>query len=99
MLEFAKDNNYTCIDLNKLTMELYTKLGEERTKKFHMIFGPNEYSNYIEGKDDHSHLRYDGAVVIAEIFVKEVLKTNDPIKECFIDLNNAPEIDWEMLKD
>ena len=99
MLEFAKNNNYTCIDLNKLTMELYTKLGEERTKKFHMIFGPNEYSNYIEGKDDHSHLRYDGAVVIAEIFVKEVLKTNDPIKECFIDLDNAPEIDWEMLKD
>ena len=99
MLEFAKNNNYTCIDMNKLTMDLYTKLGEEKTKKFHMIFGPNEYINYIEGKDDHSHLRYEGAIMVAELFVREVLKTDDSIKECFIDLDNAPQIDWEMLKD
>ena len=99
MLEFAKNNNYTCIDLNKLTIDLYTKLGEEKSKKFHMIFGPNEYINYIEGKDDHSHLRYEGAIMVAELFVREVLKTDDPIKECFIDLDNAPQIDWEMLKD
>ena len=80
-------------------MELYTKLGEEKTKKFHLIFGPNEFSNYPEGKDDHSHLRYEGAIMIAEIFVREILKTNDPIKECFIDLYATPQIDWDMLKD
>ena len=52
MLEFAKENNYTCVDLCKLTMDLYNKLGEETSKKFHMIFGPNLYNTYIEGKDD-----------------------------------------------
>ncbi len=99
MLEFAKKNNYTCIDLNQLTMDLYTKLGEEKTKEFHMIFPKNTYNTYIEGKDDHSHLRYEGAIMVAEIFVRNILKTNDSIKECFIDLDNAPEIDWKMLKD
>ena len=99
MLDFCKKNNYTCIDLNKLTMDLYTKLGEEKTKDFHLIFPPNTYSTCIEGKDDHSHLRYEGAVMVAELFVREISKTNDLIKECFIDLDNAPEIDWKMLKD
>jgi len=99
MLDFCKKNNYTCIDLNKLTMDLYTKLGEEKTKDFHLIFPPNTYSTCIEGKDDHSHLRYEGAVMVAELFVREISKTNDLIKECFIDLDNAPEIDWSMLKD
>ena len=99
MLDFAKKYNYTCIDLNKLTIDLYTKLGEEKSKKFHMIFGPNIYNLYPEGKDDHSHLMYEGAVMVAELFVREILKTNDPIKSCFIDLDNQPEIDWNMLKD
>ena len=36
---------------------------------------------------------------VAELFVREIEKTNDPIKECFIDLNLKPEIDWAMLKD
>ena len=99
MLDFAKENNYTCIDLCKITMDIYNNLGEEKSKKSHMIFGPNLYNTYIEGKDDHSHLMYDGAVMVAEAFVREVSKTNDPIKDCFIDLNQAPQIDWNMLKD
>ena len=37
--------------------------------------------------------------MVAELFVREISKTNDLIKECFIDLDNAPEIDWAMLKD
>ena len=38
MLELCNKYNYTCVDLNKITMELYTSLGEEKSKKFHMIF-------------------------------------------------------------
>ena len=53
----------------------------------------------MDGKDDHSHLVYEGAIMIAQIFVREILKTNDPIKDCFIDLNNADPIDWKMLID
>lgn len=99
MLDFCKENGYTCIDLNKITMDLYTKLGEEVSKKFHMIFKPDTYSNYPEGKDDHSHLTYDGAVNIAYLFVEALAKTNDIMNECFINLKEVPEIDYKMLKD
>ena len=99
MLKFAKENNYTCIDMNKLTIDLYNKLGEEETKKFHMIFGPNIYETYPKGKDDHSHLMYDGAVRIAKTFVEAIQATSDPINECFLNLKEKEEIDFEMLKD
>lgn len=99
MLDFCKENNYTCIDLNKITMDLYTSIGEEASKKFHMIFGPNKFANYPEGKDDHSHLVMEGAVSIAYLFVKEISKTSDMIKECFIDLDAKGMIDFKMLID
>ena len=90
---------YRCIDLNTITRNLYNKLGEEATKKYHMIFPANMYRNYPEGKDDHTHLVYNGALMVAELFVKEIYKTNDPIKDCFLDLSQKEEIDWAMLKD
>ena len=99
MLELCKAHNFTCVDLNKITMELYTALGEEETKKFHMIFGKNIYNNYPDGKDDHSHLVLNGAVTIAHLFVREISKTNDPIKDLFIDLDAKDMIDFKMLKD
>lgn len=99
MLDFAKENGYTCIDLNRLTMELYTKLGEEETKKFHMIFPAGMYDAHPEAKDDHSHLRYEGALMIAELFVRAVEKTEDPIRECFLVLSEKEMIDEKMLID
>jgi len=99
MLDFCNKNNYTCIDLNKITMDLYTELGEEATKKFHMIFGPNKYPLYPNGKEDHSHLTMEGASTIAYLFVKEISKTNNPIKDLFIDLNAKDMVDFKMLID
>lgn len=99
MLEFAKKNNYVCIDLNTLTLDLYNKLGEEKAKNNYMIFPANTYENFIEGKNDTSHLRYEGAVAVAKLFVNGILKTNSPIKECFIDLEVKEEIDYKMLID
>lgn len=99
MIDFCNDNNYTCIDLNKLTIDLYSNLGEEASKKLHMIFPANTFKAYPEGKDDHSHLVFDGAKTICELFVMAIAKTNDPIKECFLDLGFDYKIDWEMLRD
>ncbi len=99
MIDFSLKNGYTCIDLNKRTIDLYNQLGEEESKKFHMIFGPNLYDAYKDGKDDHSHLVYEGAVMVAKLFVEEIQKTNDPINECFLNLKEKYEIDWNMLID
>jgi hypothetical protein len=37
--------------------------------------------------------------MVCELFVSSIKKTNDPIKECFLDLDYNFEIDYEMLKD
>ncbi|MDE6241709.1 MAG: rhamnogalacturonan acetylesterase [Anaeroplasmataceae bacterium] len=99
MLDFAKEYGYTCIDLNKLTIDLYNKLGEEESKKFHMIFPAGTYAAHPEAKDDHSHLVMEGALMVAETFVRALAKTSDPLKECFLDLQNKEPIDERMLID
>ncbi len=99
MLDFCKQYGYTCIDMNKLTIDLYNQVGEEESKKYHMIFPANTFKYYPEGKDDHSHLRYEGAIKIAELFVKAIAKTNHPINECFLDLSLVEQRDEVMLKD
>lgn len=99
MLDFAKEHHYTCIDLNQLTIDLYNRLGEEESKKYHMIFPKNAYAAHPEAKDDHSHLLFEGAMMIAETFVRALAKTNDPLKECFLDLNQKAPIDEKMLLD
>lgn len=99
MFKFAKENNIPCVDLNQMTLDLYNELGEEETKKFHMIFGPGLYETYPDGKDDSSHLRYDGAYMISKLFVKGLFETNSPLKEWFYNLNEKADIDWAMLID
>jgi lysophospholipase L1-like esterase len=99
LLELSKELNVTCIDMNKITMDIYEELGEEATKKFHMIFDKGVYQNYPEGKDDSTHLRFDGAVMVCQAFRKAIFNTNDPIKELFLDPSEIEEIDWAMLKD
>ena len=99
MLDFCKDNGYTCIDLNKLTMDHYNNIGEIESAKYHMIYPAGTYKTSPLAKDDHSHLRYEGALMVAELFVRAVLKTNHPIKECFLDLSEKEYIDEKMLID
>lgn len=99
MMKFARENNIVCVDLNQITLDLYNHLGEEKTKKFHMIFPANTYPNYMEGKDDGSHLRYEGAVCIAELFVKNLKKENTPLNDWFYDANEKQEVDLAMLVD
>lgn len=99
MLDFAKKNNIVCVDLNQITLDLYNHLGEEATKKFHMIFPKNMYPNYLDGKDDSSHLRYEGAYLIAELFVKNLKNFDTSLNDWFYDINERQEVDLAMLID
>ena len=99
MLEYAKKTNHTCVDMNQATIDLYNEIGEEESSKFHMIFGAGKYSLYPEGKDDHSHLVFNGALTIAKLFVDLISKTDDPINNVLLDLSKAPNVDWKMLID
>lgn len=99
MKKWADENGYVCIDLNQITLDLYNELGEEETKKYHMIFGKGIYPNYMDGKNDNSHLRIDGAMMISRLFVEALYKTTSPLKDYFYDVNNPEKVDQSMLID
>jgi len=98
MLNWANKNNYICIDLNKLTLDLYNQLGEEATKKFHMVFDKGIYKNYPNGLCDNSHLRMEGAIMVSDLFVKAIMQTNSAIKDFFINLDEIEEVNERMLE-
>lgn len=99
IIDYCKSSNHTCVDLFNYTLDLYNKIGETQSSKFHMILPASVYPTYPDGKDDHSHLLYEGAIMVAQAFVNLVYKTNDPIKSVLIDLNSQAVIDWNMLID
>ncbi len=75
LIKHAIAKNYHYVDLNKLSMDLYQKLGEEKTKEFHLIYKPKEYRRYPDGVNDNTHFNYEGAKAIAELLLKDLEKT------------------------
>ena len=71
VLELAKEENILCVDLNTLTRNHLEEFGEEESKRYFMNFSKGDYFG-IEPKEDDTHLRYDGAVMVARLFVSEM---------------------------
>ena len=42
--------------------KLVQEMGEPASRELYMVFAPNLYPNYPDGKEDNTHLRYLGAV-------------------------------------
>lgn len=61
------------IDLCAMSKELLEKTGEKESRKWFMYFPAGQYPNYPDGKEDNTHLRYEGAIVFAGM-VAEGLK-------------------------
>ena len=58
----ASRENLPLIDLTAASARLVQRLGEPASRELYMVFAPNLYPNYPEGKTDNTHLRYAGAV-------------------------------------
>lgn len=74
MEALAKKENVIYIDGTKLTKDALNKIGEKESRKFFMNFDPNIYENYPEGKEDNTHLRYEGAKFVCDLIVPELKK-------------------------
>ena len=48
-----------------LMMDL-AMLGDEKSRRYYMNFGKGEYPNFIDGKEDNTHLRPEGAIWVAK---------------------------------
>ncbi len=87
VIDLAKKNNFDYIDLFEKTREVVISEGEEKSKRFYMVFDKGLYESKPDGLNDNTHLRYDGAFMVANCFYKEMKRLN-LYPEIFIDLSN-----------
>ncbi len=83
MKDLASELNVPCIDLHNTTMNVLEKTGEQKSKMFFMNFNDDTYDG-MPCKDDDTHLRYDGAFMVAQCFYNEIKKINFR-KELFLE--------------
>ena len=67
MKDIADSEGVTFIEMSERTREYFNKVGEEESLKYFMNFGPGIYPNYPNGKEDNTHLRPEGAELIANM--------------------------------
>jgi lysophospholipase L1-like esterase len=85
MKEAAEKIGAYFIDLEQLTRADYERKGFDEDRRYIMYFGPNQYPNYPQGKEDTTHLRVEGAVNICFLLLPELKKIAE-IKPYLLDL-------------
>lgn len=98
MIELGNEIDVPVIDLCSISKDLIQAAGIENSKRWFMHLNPQEYINYPEGKEDNSHLQYDGAVTFAGIIAAELRKLGGIYEELLLPLNAQKE-DASLLKD
>lgn len=76
MMDLAEELNVNCIDLYKRTWEAVMAEGEQASRRFYMNFDARLYENKLDGSADDTHLRYEGAYMVANCFYKEMIRRN-----------------------
>jgi lysophospholipase L1-like esterase len=74
--EVAKEFNVPLVDLDKMSRDLYTRLGPVCTKLLFMQLEPGENPSYPEGQKDNTHFNEYGARRIAELVLQGLRDIN-----------------------
>ncbi|RAV98533.1 GntR family transcriptional regulator [Pseudochryseolinea flava] len=72
VIEVAKSQGVSLIDLDAKSRELYQSFGEESSKLLFLHLKPGEHPNYPDGKEDNTHFSELGARKIAQIILAEI---------------------------
>lgn len=67
MMDFCKKNEYICVDLNELTINLYNQIGQEEALKYHLVYKGGIYKRFPDEINDTSHYNYDGAEMVTRL--------------------------------
>lgn len=71
--QVAKDLSVPLVDLNQLTAEWLIEAGPTASQQLYMHAAPGQYANLPpEGKQDNTHLQFEGARQVAGLFVADV---------------------------
>ena len=79
--DVAKELNVMFIDLNKKSMDFFTKKGESFVaENYFMNFPAGKYEAYPEGQKDNTHFQTKGAVEVARLVFEGMKELNTTIK-------------------
>lgn len=91
MIALAKEMDVPVIDLCTLSREKIEEAGYETSKKWYLHVPADIYPNFPNGKEDNSHLQYEGAYVFSGIIAAELAKIGGVYAEVLVD----PDADLE----
>lgn len=74
MIALAGELNVPVVDLCSLSRKKIEEAGYETTKQWFLHVPAGVYPNFPDGKEDNSHLKYEGAYVFSHIIADEVKK-------------------------
>lgn len=95
MIDFGKKENVPVIDLCSISKAFIEKAGPEITKEWFLFVPPGKYPHFPDGKEDTTHLQYEGAVKFAGLIAKELEKLGGIYKELL--LNPADDLEDPRL--
>lgn len=75
----AENMNVPFIDMQLLTEDYVSKLGDEKSKEIYLWTNPGEYEKFPDGKQDDTHLSLKGATEYARLVVEEIRRLNLPL--------------------
>lgn len=90
MKQTAEKNNVPLVDLYSMSRAELKKVGELKSRNWYMYFDKDIYDNYPEGKQDNTHLRYEGAVMYAGLIAKGLEEIGGIYKDLLVE---GPEED------
>lgn len=85
MIELGKKLNVPVIDLCELSKNKIEEAGPEVTKEWFIHVEAGKYPNFPEGKQDNTHLKYEGAYVFSGIIAEELKKIGGVYKDILVD--------------
>lgn len=85
MKQLGKKLGVPVIDLCELSRKLLIETGDENSKKWFMNFPAGLYENHPEGKEDNTHLRFEGAMKFAGIIASELKKLGGIYADLLLD--------------
>lgn len=87
MIALAKELDVPVIDLCTLSKKKIEEAGYEVTKKWFLHVPAGIYPNFPDGKEDNSHLQYEGAYQFSMIIAQEVAKIGGIYASVLVDPN------------
>lgn len=91
MIDLGKELNVPVVDLCTLSKAKIEEAGPERTKEWFIHVPAGKYPNFPNGKEDNTHLKYEGAYIFAGIIAEEIQKIGGIYAELLVD----PQSDLE----